>query len=129
MIPSVVPAHVCTLWELTVQKIRLGTGLSPWGHWWKSITEKVKGHERAWKWKWKCRAHLADEKLSPERTRDLSKVTQLGSGRFGMNSLASLSLKMHGPQADQAVTSRHTSMLAPALACLTFKSEKLPLQL
>ena len=32
--------------------------------------------------------HLADEELSPERTSDLSKVTQPDSGRFGTNSLA-----------------------------------------
>ena len=55
--------------------------------------------------------HLAGEELSPERTSDLSKVTQLDGGRFDTDHLASLSLKMHGPQAGQDVTERHMGML------------------
>lgn len=41
---------------------------------------------------------LAGEELSPGRTGDLSKVTQLDGGRFDTDNLASLSLKMHGPR-------------------------------
>lgn len=59
---------------------------------------------------------------------DLSKVIHPGGGIFGMNSLAALSLRMPGPQAGKAVTSRHISVLPPVLACLTLKSENLLLK-
>lgn len=55
--------------------------------------------------------HLAGEELGPERTSDLSEVTQLDGGRFDTDNLASLSLKMRGPQAGQDVTERHMGRL------------------